>query len=1463
MSFKDQVINLIIQGKDLFSSEAKKSEQALQELGRESEKLNEQLDELKQQQEAIKAIDSLSAAIKKGERNYVDNAQALDKLKQEQKQATAEAKKLEQAQKEAATSTSKLETQYSQTVAELSQYDAQLATARAEVERLTATQDKGAQASKEQAQALSKAKDDLQLLETAQTNTANSASKLATELDQECIGLDKLGDEVEKASRSKAEYALKVKGARTELNQLGSSLGRNKAELDKQQTVLNKAGIDMNKLADASKDLKTQQAAAEIALKGVNDKLARHNKLLDESKKSSSDFGGSIKAATGSIIAMAGAYVGVDRLWESLKSILTAGDKAKAFSAQMTAMMGSIAAGEQATAWIKDFANRTGTELEGAKLAFAKLKTFGIDPMNGALQSMVDYNAKLGGSQEDLEGIILAVGQAWAKQKFQGEEILQLVERGVPVWDLLQKVTGKNTLELSKLSEAGKLGRDVMQQLFDEMGKQANGQAALSLERLGGQINLISNKWTEFKQIIADSGAYQVAVDLLKDLNTKFDELNKNGKIKQAAQDISDFFSSILKDGGESLKGMLENITAFATGLNVVAGSIRLVFNGITAGFSLIGAASAGLLSLFPQLMAKILSVFGDNKLSNFFQSVADGFLSISKGLINQVEQDSKDVAASLKQMGFDIRQDSDKTAETQVKNSNIIQSAILEQMSLQATAREVEKQAAELENERAKKEIELWLSRKTAAEDHFNAVRNAGKSSAEDVATAQKLLVDTLKGLSDAQSAQEKTTTGLADANTKLGFATQVLKEEQNQLAQEALTKVREAFITGKASAEQYKNAQDDASKATQELSKAQADALLTADELAKKQAEDSVKVKESIKTELDLKRELQQQNVNDAQADVERTAALVLTWEERTKAAKKHYSDLQSVGTTTVAELDAAQIALENSTLRLGQVQDELKQKQDGLATSTENLKNITINGLIEQRETAERELAGVRVAFSRGQASVEDYKSAQVKLEKATDAVKEAQKGQKVTTKDLELAHTAATRKTVEGLKAQEKAAKETFETMVQKAKDGEASTEDLNKAFLEYAKVAIQAAAASDEQVDASIRQQAAALGLGKDLDTLIEQYKRLKDAQSGLGDNTQQTADNVKKGSTEIGTTISNTMDTVVKSAEQAGVGLQSIAQYFADIGTAVYDNVKALSDGAARYFNTIVYGVQNVKKEFGDLGQVENEIERLTGVIYELDNTLAKTVDFVGLRTWALETEKAGKVAERAYYRQKLELLNLVDALDNTDKANLSIINSATRATKALDLVNDQDMSLLTSALDSAKQRMDSLRDSAESTLKSLQDELDGYLGRQDEIEKRRYQEQVADLKEQLAAAERTGDKQLIADLHEAERTLKQVYEFRTAEIKTQQAADKQSAAEAKKQAEASAATAKAAAQTQATATVNTQANTQTSTQSVANTSDMQVLQLQVGNSTFNAQMKRSLVTELMNEIKRLQSVGG
>lgn len=1305
MSFKDQVVNLIIQGRDLFSSEAEKSEKALQELANQSEALNERLDDLKQQQAAIKAIDDLTSSISKGEKAFVDSSRALDKFNQDQKESARVLKQLESAQKEAALSTAALETEYSQTIAELSKYDDQLAAARAEVERLTATQDKGAQASEDQAAALSRAKDDLKKLETAQKNTETSAKSLATELDQQSTELKQLGSEVDKAGQKKAEYTLKVKSARTELNQLGTSLGRNKAELDKQQTVLNKAGIDMNKLADASKDLKTQQAAAEIALKGVNTRLERHNKLLDESKKSSSDFGGSIRAATTSLFAMASAYVGVDRLWESLKSVLSAGDKSAAFTAQMTAMVGSIAAGEQATLWIKDFANSTGTQLDSAKQVFASLKTFGIDPMNGALQSMVDYNAKLGGSQEKLEGIILATGQAWAKQKLQGEEILQLVERGVPVWDLLEKVTGKNAVQLGKLSEAGKLGRDVMKQLFDEMGRQANGQAALSLERLSGQLNLISNKWESFKQIIADSGAYQVAVDLLKDINTQFDDLNKSGSIKAAAQDISDFFRTILVDGGKSLKGMMENITAFATGLNVVAGSVRFVFNAFTSVVATFGAAVSGVFGLILQGWATVVGAFGGDELARTLENQANALKAVSKAYLDQVKQDARDATAALKQMGVDIRLDSDGTTQTQVDNAEKVKAAVKSQLEQQLEASQQAVAAAEKANESATKEVDAWKARELAAKDHYKALKDSGKASLAELEAAQIQLENATLRLGDVQLSQVDKQNQLAKSNAALATATVNLRAEQNQLAQDQLTKVRDAFIAGEASVDDYKTAQDNAKKAAAELAKAQ--------------------------TQLT--------------AEIKKTST----------AANDYEASMAKAGITTLKVL--------------------------------------------------------------RDQAAE----------------------------------------------------AKKTFDEVKKGAQAGTASTYELNQAFLKYAETALKAeqaslnvGQASDGQVASSLRQQAAAMGLTGEIDKLVTQYSRVITAQNNFTASTEKTASAVTKNADAFGGVISNTFDTIVKSAENAGTGLAAVADYFASLGADVYQSVRSLSEGAAQYFDSIVYGTQKVVKEVGEIDKVKTTLDGLNGTIGDLNNQLAKTVDFVGLRTWALETEKAGKIAERAYYRQKLELLQLVDALDSTDSANIKIINSAERATKALDLVNDQDMSLLTSALASAKQRMDALRDSAESTLKSLQDELDGYLGRQDEIEKRRYQEQVADLKAQLAAAERSGDKQLIADLKEAERTLKQVYEFRTAEIKAQQEADK--AAKAKSEAEAKQQTATAAASAKAaTQTTTTTTNTPSANAPVGNSSDAVVLKLQVGNSTFDAQMKRSLVTELVAEIKRLQSIGG
>ncbi|MBB1320611.1 tape measure protein [Shewanella sp. SR43-8] len=1293
MSFKDQVINLIIQGKDLFSSEAKKSEKAVAELAAESEILNARLKELEDLQAAANSIDGLTASISKGERAYKDNSVALDKLVTEQKAAVKELKQLEAAQKAAEGSTNQLEQEYNQAQAALVKYETELQQARVEVAKLSTEQQQGATASKEQATALTKASADLQKLTNEQSSAKNAANELATALDKQRRDLLEVSTATEAASRNKADYTLKVKTARTEVNQLASSINKNKTELDKNTASLKTAGISMENLADATKDLKQQQAAAETALSGVNTKLEKHNKLLNESQKQAGDFGGSIKSATSSLVAMAGAYIGIDKLWESLKSVLTAGDEAKAFGVQMTAMMGSIASGEQATQWIKDFANNTGTRLDTAKQAFASLKTFGIDPMNGSLQSMVDYNARLGGSQEKLEGIILAVGQAWAKQKLQGEEILQLVERGVPVWDLLEKVTGKNVTQLQKMSAAGELGRDVMKQLFDEMGKQANGQASKSLDLLGGQINLISNKWTEFKQIIADSGAYQVAVDLLKDINARFDELNKSGKIKEAAQDISDFFTTILKDGGDSIKGTLENITAFTTGLNVVSGSLRALFNGLSLMVSAFGAAVAGAFAMFPLGMAKALSVFGTNTLSNKFQETADALLSISKAYVDQVKQDAEDVAAALKQAGVDIKIDSDETTKTQVENAAKVKEAMQSQAEARYSAYQKDVATSEKLSDLAQKEVDDWKARQKAAEDHYKNLKNSGTATLEEIEAAETRYGNATLKVTDLLIAQYSAQRDLTDSQLKLNAATVVFLSAQSELADRELSKVRDAYIEGTASVEDYETAQTKAKSAAEALAKAQG-------ELA---------------------------DSTDAQ----------------TRAVNDYEAAMEQANVTTL-----------------------------------KSLQDLAAKAKIAYNQTSEA-------------------------------------------------------------------------------IKNGVGSTYDAEQAFLKYAEASIKAAAAGDKQVDASIRQQAANLGLSDNIEGLIKQYYRLKDSQKDLVDDVNDTEEQINTANQDIGTTMENTMGVVVKSAQQAGSTLASVAKFFTDYLKSVTAEVAELSTGAVAYFKSILYGQRLLTDSSSELDKTIEVYKKLSGEIGDLLDVQAKSVDFTGITNFARKAEIAGKQAQAAYYGQRIELLKMVDALDAAESGNVGLINSAERAANSMNLMNDQDLGLLRTAIDSAKSSMDSLRESAQSTLDTLQDELDGYLGRQDEIEKRRYQQELADIKTQLAKAESTGDKTLITQLREAEKTLNKVYAYRTAEIKAQQDASE-------KQAISDAATAKQ--QTNAASSVQTNVTTQTKPNTATTTttsSDTVVLQLQVGNRTFDAQTKRSIVNELVAEIKRLQSVGG
>src|SRR5690606_1289720 len=139
-------------------------------------------------------------------------------------------------------------------------------------------------------------------------------------------------------------------------------------------------------------------------------------------------------------------------------------DRFERLQMSLEAIEGSAEKAGRSMDFIKELTVQTPFELEEIAKAFRIMRGFGMDPMNGSLRAMIDQVAKLGLTGEDLTGVALQLGQAFSKGKLQAEDANILVERGVPVWGLLERAAARlnkdtkvSVAQLRKMSEQGKL----------------------------------------------------------------------------------------------------------------------------------------------------------------------------------------------------------------------------------------------------------------------------------------------------------------------------------------------------------------------------------------------------------------------------------------------------------------------------------------------------------------------------------------------------------------------------------------------------------------------------------------------------------------------------------------------------------------------------------------------------------------------------------------------------------------------------------------------------------------------------------------------------------------------------------------------------------------------------------------------------------------------------------------------
>jgi tape measure domain-containing protein len=331
------------------------------------------------------------------------------------------------------------------------------------------------------------------------------------------------------------------------------------------------------------------------------------------------------------------------------------------FNVQLTTLEGSAEGAEKAMAWIETFATKTPLSVEETVQAYARLRAFGLDPTTGSLQAMVDTVAATGGGAEKLEGLTLALGQAWTKGKLQGEEAMQLLQRGVPVWDLLSTKMNRSVEDIQKMSEQGKLGREEITLLVEALGGKYDGASERASETWDGIISNLRDQWTRFQRMVMNSGLFVWMKGQLQQLLDTLNRMAANGQLQAWAEAVGDQMMAVLRgirDLGEGIYNVWNTVfPALNRFAEIVGGwdvlgwiTLALMFSGtlltvatgigkIAVGVAAIVSAPVLALAVAFAVLAAVIYYNWDSIVAYFSEKIEDIRKAFDEGLLNGIWQ--------------------------------------------------------------------------------------------------------------------------------------------------------------------------------------------------------------------------------------------------------------------------------------------------------------------------------------------------------------------------------------------------------------------------------------------------------------------------------------------------------------------------------------------------------------------------------------------------------------------------------------------------------------------------------------------------------------------------------------------------------------------------------------------------------------------------------------------------------
>jgi tape measure domain-containing protein len=166
-----------------------------------------------------------------------------------------------------------------------------------------------------------------------------------------------------------------------------------------------------------------------------------------------------------------------------------------------TSILGSQNKAKDTLEQLQIMGAKTPFEFEGLDKSAKLLEMAGFNGKDlfTTMTKVGDAVSAIGGNDEVLQGVSMALFQISTKGKISAQEMNQLAERGIPAWQMLADGMHLSVQQVMKLSEKGKLfAKDALPLIIDGMGNKFKGAMDKQSQSYNG---LISTMKDDFKMI--------------------------------------------------------------------------------------------------------------------------------------------------------------------------------------------------------------------------------------------------------------------------------------------------------------------------------------------------------------------------------------------------------------------------------------------------------------------------------------------------------------------------------------------------------------------------------------------------------------------------------------------------------------------------------------------------------------------------------------------------------------------------------------------------------------------------------------------------------------------------------------------------------------------------------------------------------------------------------------------------